>query len=71
MTRAMREKLHTGSKTNYSTGTVRIRLPEGLLLQGIFKGSERVSAIFDWLTDCLADPGICYDLVSGTTPAPS
>lgn len=63
MTRAMREKLKIGSKTSYTKSTVRIRLPEGLLLQGQFNAGENVSEIFNWVTDSLADPGTSYTLV--------
>ena len=64
MTRAMREKLSMGNKPHYSSSTVRIKLPEGLYLQGKFSPREPVEAIFTWVTDCLADPGSPYELVS-------
>lgn len=66
MTRAMREKLAgmRVSTPTYTKCTVRVRLPEGLLLQGMFNPDERVAAVFDWVTDCLAEPGTTYELVS-------
>ena len=63
MTKAMREKLKAGQKPNYSQAIVRVRLPEGLLLQGCFNANESVAAIFNWVTDSLADPSITYELV--------
>ena len=63
MTRAMREKLNVGKRPHYSTSNVRVKMPEGLLLQGKFGAKESVAAIFDWMTGCLASPGLTYNLV--------
>ena len=67
MTRAMREKLNVGKRPHYSTSNVRVKMPEGLLLQGKFGAKEPVTAIFDWVTGCLANTGLTYDLVSFQT----
>lgn len=64
MTRAMREKLKVGKKQHYDLSNVRVRMPEGLLLQGKFRAREPVSNIFDWVTSNLANPGLTYDLVA-------
>ena len=59
MTKAMREKLAGGDRSPSPTwGTVRVRMPEGLLLQGEFGAAEPCAAVFAWLTDCLQDPGV-------------
>ncbi|KAK9906634.1 hypothetical protein WJX75_005245 [Coccomyxa subellipsoidea] len=65
MTRAYREKLASGQKeqTSFTLAVIRIRLPEGLVLQGEFNAGEPVAAIFEWLTDSLRDPGATYDLI--------
>ncbi|KAK9814988.1 hypothetical protein WJX73_003982 [Symbiochloris irregularis] len=64
MTRAMRERLTLGDRRSQpSWGTVRVRMPEGLLLQGEFAAGEPCLAVFAWLTDCLRDPGETYRLV--------
>ncbi|EIE24119.1 hypothetical protein COCSUDRAFT_47147 [Coccomyxa subellipsoidea C-169] len=65
MTRAYREKLASGHKeqAKVSFAVIRIRLPEGLILQGEFNAGEPVAAIFEWLTDSLRDPGATYDLI--------
>ncbi len=70
MTRAMREKLSVGKRPHYATSNVRVKMPEGLLLQGKFNPREPVAAIFDWVTGCLADPGLTYDLVGHAFAAP-
>ena len=59
----MREKLSLGKRVHYSTSNVRVKMPEGLLLQGKFGAKESVRAIFNWVEDCLANPGLTYDLV--------
>lgn len=59
MTRAMKEKLALGDRrSSPAWGTVRVRMPEGLLLQGEFAALEPCTAVFVWLTDCLQDPGV-------------
>lgn len=63
MTKAMRERLQVGKKPVYNSATVRVRLPEGLLLQGAFNADEPVASIFNWVTDCLAEPQTTYELV--------
>ena len=52
MTRAYRERL-TGSKqdiNSISSATIRIRLPEGLILQGEFNAGAYLHSFFDWLS---------------------
>lgn len=69
MTRAMRERLQASSKVPAVTAatclvaTVKIRLPEGISVQGEFDPGEPVAAVFGWLVDCLADPLQTYDLI--------
>ncbi|BDA46192.1 probable UBX domain-containing protein 6 [Coccomyxa sp. Obi] len=65
MTRAYREKLAGGQKeqSNSTYAVVRIRLPEGLILQGEFNAGEPVAAVFEWMTDCMRDPGATYELI--------
>ncbi|CAL5227638.1 g10643 [Coccomyxa viridis] len=65
MTRAYRDKLNGAKQdvNSIASATIRIRLPEGLVLQGEFNAGEPVSAVFEWLTDCLSDPGCTYELV--------
>lgn len=68
MTRAYREKL-AGGKTQkgaYIYAVIRVRLPEGLLLQGEFNAREPVTAVFEWVSDCLRDPSLTYELILPT-----
>ncbi|KAA6417747.1 MAG: hypothetical protein FRX49_12333 [Trebouxia sp. A1-2] len=68
MTRAYREKL-AGGKTQkgaYIYAVIRVRVPEGLLLQGEFNAREPVTAVFEWVSDCLRDPSLTYELILPT-----
>ena len=55
MTREYRARLAAGSapKRAATFAAVRVRLPEGILLQGEFNAGEPVSAVFEWVSDAL------------------
>eukprot|EP00884_Botryococcus_braunii_P021422 jgi/Botrbrau1/7964/Bobra.9_2s0116.3 len=64
MTRAMREKLMgSAPQRSYKHSTIRVRLPEGLILQGEFNAGEPASAIFEWFHDCLREASSTYELI--------
>ena len=74
MTKAMREKaaknggILPASGTQQavptpSVATVKVRLPEGISLQGEFAAGEPVAVVFAWVADCLCDPLQTFDLV--------
>ena len=49
MTRATRDKLKGQVPSrSYGHATIRVRLPEGLVLQGEFNAGEPVAAVFEW-----------------------
>ncbi|XP_030566165.1 UBX domain-containing protein 6-like [Drosophila novamexicana] len=52
---AMRESI-------YSYTLIRIKLPDGLYLQGTFDVKEKVSDIFDFVRSCLTDETLPFDL---------
>lgn len=62
-TRAARGRLHGPPPAAPAYALLRVRLPEGLQLQGEFNPGEAVAAVFAWVSDCLADPGCTYELV--------
>lgn len=47
-----------------TTTTLRIRFPEGVVLQGTFGGREPLTAVFEFVTSALRDPAACYELVT-------
>lgn len=64
MTRAMREQQASkAGKPKYSHATLRVRFPEGVLLQADFGANEALSAIHEWLSACLCSPALEYELV--------
>ncbi|EDW62888.1 UBX domain-containing protein 6 [Drosophila virilis] len=46
----------------YSHTLIRIKLPNGLYLQGTFDVNEKVSVIFDFVRSCLSDETLPFDL---------
>ncbi|KDD73971.1 hypothetical protein H632_c1687p0, partial [Helicosporidium sp. ATCC 50920] len=64
-TRAMRERAesHKGRPVDHSTARVRVRFPEGVFLQGEFRGGEPVAEVMAWVAAALHDPLHTFDLV--------
>jgi UBX domain-containing protein 6 len=60
MTRAMRSKPDGAASARETC--IRVRLPDGLLLQGAFGALEKVSAVREWLAACLAEPHRAFSL---------
>jgi len=65
MTKAMREKLakNGAAVPMSSTATVKVRLPEGISVQGEFSAGEPVAVVFSWVADCLCNPLQTFDLM--------
>lgn len=61
MTRAQRERLKEPTK-QFSFATIRVRLPEGVMLQGEFNAEEPAIRIHEWLTEHLRDPTRPFEL---------
>ena len=55
MTREQREQLNRGSTAQHTYAIVRVRLPEGVLLQGEFDAAESIVRIHEWIADQLRD----------------
>jgi UBX domain-containing protein 6 len=64
MTRTQREaRQGTGSAAAATRARLRIRFPEGVVLQGDFGAGEPLTAVFEFVTGALRDAGSCYELV--------
>ena len=68
MTKDMRARISTKqasntNKTAATYATVKVRLPEGIFLQGAFDPGEPVAAIFAWVAQHLVDPLQTFDLI--------
>lgn len=67
MTRESRARLASGSTARPKKRgpvAIRVRMPDGLILQGQFGPDEQVSEVFTWVTDALRDPSQTFDLIS-------
>lgn len=67
MTKAMREKLakrnEISCKSSNTTIRIRVRAPEGTKIVGDFHKKEPIQALFSWVSDCLVDPMLEFDLI--------
>lgn len=66
MTREQREQLKKPAR-QYEYAVIRIRLPEGVLLQGEFDAAESVVRIHEWITEQLRDATRPFDLYLAST----
>jgi len=55
-TKAMREREEQREKRKYKFTLIRIRFPDGLVLQGTFSVYERFSAVLEFVQECLEYP---------------
>lgn len=64
MTQAMREKLEKRQEIPARpTIRIRVRAPEGTKIVGDFKRNEPIQALFAWISDCLIDPMLEFDVI--------
>jgi len=66
-TKAMREKEEARARRKYKYCLIRVRFPDGWILQGTFSVHEPVSAVSEFVTSCLETPlpHILSDSVTG------
>ncbi|KAM6294734.1 UBX domain-containing protein 6 [Aegotheles albertisi] len=62
-TRAMREKQEQREMRKYNYTLVRVRFPDGYILQGTFYARESVSALFDLVRQALRDDWLPFELL--------
>lgn len=62
MTSRQREALLNKNKKKYTSATIRVRMPEGVLLQGVFLGNENLLKIHEWVADNLRFPHREFEL---------
>jgi len=55
-TKAMREKEEMKSRRKYRFCLIRVRFPDNYIIQGTFAVYEPLSAVLEWVTDCLETP---------------
>lgn len=62
-TRAMREKEEQREMRKYNYTLVRVRFPDGYLLQGTFNARESVSALYAFVREALRDDWLPFELL--------
>ena len=62
LTKEAREAEKARSRRMYRKALIRVRLPDGLVLQATFAASAPVSAVFTWVQDSLREPGHAFEL---------
>lgn len=65
-TKAMRERDEKRELRKYRYALMRIRLPDGILLQGTFKANEKLSAVFDFIRENLTNDWMPFTLCMQT-----
>ncbi|KAM7012496.1 UBX domain-containing protein 6 [Tautogolabrus adspersus] len=63
-TKAMREKEEQRERRKYNYTLLRIRLPDGILLQGTFYAWDRLSVLFGFVRECLVDGWQPFELIA-------
>ncbi|NXA25150.1 UBXN6 protein, partial [Ibidorhyncha struthersii] len=62
-TRAMREKEEQREMRKYNYTLVRVRFPDGYILQGTFYARESVSALYNFVREALRDDWLPFELL--------
>ncbi|KAJ8374444.1 hypothetical protein SKAU_G00050240 [Synaphobranchus kaupii] len=63
-TKAMREREEQRERRKYNYTLLRVRLPDGTLLQGTFLARERVAALYQFVRESLVDGWQPFELVA-------
>ncbi|KAL3677044.1 hypothetical protein R1sor_026992 [Riccia sorocarpa] len=63
MTKASREKLAAAGKRRYKATVLRVKLPDGVILQGYFGAQESTSVLYEFVASTLSNPHESFDLV--------
>jgi len=66
MTREMRERQRQKKWAAFTTCSLRVRFPDRVELMNVFSASSRVSDLYDFVRQCMADPETPFELY--TTP---
>lgn len=63
-TKAMREREEQRELRKYTYTLLRVRLPDGCLLQGTFYARERVGALYAFVREALQSDWLPFDLLA-------
>ncbi|RUS68864.1 hypothetical protein EGW08_023375 [Elysia chlorotica] len=65
-TKAMRERDEQRELRKYRYALLRIRFPDGVILQGVFRANESVKSVFEFVRENLQNNWIPFHLATGT-----
>ncbi|KAM7356903.1 GDI interacting protein 3 isoform 2-T3 [Cochliomyia hominivorax] len=65
-TKAMREREEQRTLRMYKYSLIRVKLPDGILIQGTFSVYEKLSDIFEFVQSCLRDETIEFSLATSS-----
>ncbi|KAJ6641194.1 UBX domain-containing protein 6 [Pseudolycoriella hygida] len=63
-TKAMRDREEHRALNIYKFSLIRVRFPDGVILQGTFSVYEKLSHVYEFVTSCLKDEAFEYTLIS-------
>ncbi|XP_020221606.1 plant UBX domain-containing protein 2 [Cajanus cajan] len=61
--KSLREKQAKASRKRYSKTIIRIQFPDGVVLQGVFAPWEPTTALYEFVSSSLKEPGLEFDLM--------
>lgn len=62
--KSYKEKQATAARKKYKLTVLRIQFPDGVVLQGIFMPSEPTTALYEFVSSSLKQPGLEFELLS-------
>ncbi|XP_032590603.1 UBX domain-containing protein 6 [Drosophila grimshawi] len=65
-TKAMREREEQRNLRMYRYSLVRVKFPNGLLIQGTFNVYEKIADVFEFVQSCLADETLEFNLIASS-----
>lgn len=64
LTKAMRDRMQNRDNRFYRFAAIRIRFPNDIIIQGTFYASDNLATVRMWITDCLQDQSMSYQLLA-------
>jgi UBX domain-containing protein 6 len=61
--KSLREKQAKAAKKRYTRTVIRIQFPDGVVLQGVFAPWEPTSALYEFVSSAIKEPGLEFELM--------
>ncbi|CAN6478661.1 unnamed protein product [Victoria cruziana] len=66
--KSYKEKQAKLAKKKYKVGVIRIQFPDGVLLQGVFLPTEATTALYEFVSSCVKEPSLEFELIQPAVP---